>query len=113
MPKRLIPADRLDKPAENGRLRDHGIATLRPPVVKLYAPEAKAAWLLSEADPDDPDVFFGLRDDGLGCPYLGYVSVRVLRSTYDRVLYDPSFKAVHTLRRYECLARKHGHIVDT
>jgi hypothetical protein len=47
------------------------------PVVKLFTPGAGAAWLLTELDPDDPDIAFGLCDLGLGFPELG--SVRLWR----------------------------------
>ena len=43
------------------------------PVVKLFTPDAGATWLLTELDPDDADIAFGLCDLGLGCPELGYV----------------------------------------
>ena len=55
----------------NGQLenrdRDH------VPVVKLFTPDAGATWLLTEIDPDEPDVAFGLCDLGLGFPELGNV----------------------------------------
>jgi hypothetical protein len=43
------------------------------PVVKLFTPDAGATWLLSELDPADPDLAYGLCDFGLGSPELGYV----------------------------------------
>ncbi|MDQ0504176.1 hypothetical protein QOZ94_000950 [Xanthobacter agilis] len=51
-----------------------------PPVVKLFTPDAGATWLLTKADPEDPDRLFGLCDLGLcdlglGEPELGYVSL--------------------------------------
>lgn len=48
------------------------------PVVKLFTPDAGATWLLSELDPDDPDIAFGLCDLGLGYPELGTVSIAEL-----------------------------------
>ena len=33
-----------------------------PPVVKLFTPDAGATWLLSEIDPADPTIAFGLCD---------------------------------------------------
>ncbi|MDB5723494.1 MAG: transposase, partial [Novosphingobium sp.] len=32
------------------------------PVVKLFTPDAGATWLLTELDPDEPDIAFGLCD---------------------------------------------------
>lgn len=42
------------------------------PVVKLFTPDANAAWLLTEVDPDDPDLAYGVCDLGLGAPKLEY-----------------------------------------
>lgn len=49
-------------------------------VVKLFTPDAGATWLLTELDPADPDLAFGLCDLGLGCPELGYVHITELES---------------------------------
>ena len=43
------------------------------PVVKLFAPDAGCTWLLTEIDPDDTDVAFGLYYLGRGYPKLGSV----------------------------------------
>lgn len=48
------------------------------PVVKLFTPDAGATWLLSEIDPEDHDIAFGLCDLGLGFPELGCVSLSEL-----------------------------------
>jgi hypothetical protein len=45
------------------------------PVAKLFTPDASATWLLTELNPDNPDLAFGLCDLGLGSPELGYVSL--------------------------------------
>lgn len=50
------------------------------PLVKLFTPDANATWLLSELDPDDPDIAFGLCDLGLGYPELGTVSLSELEA---------------------------------
>jgi hypothetical protein len=39
-----------------------------PPVVKLFTPDANCTWLLSEIDPEEPDIAFGLCDLGMGSP---------------------------------------------
>ena len=46
-----------------------------PPVVKFFTPDATCTWLLSELDPDDPDIAFGLCDLGMGTPELGSVRI--------------------------------------
>jgi hypothetical protein len=43
------------------------------PVVKLFCPWGAATWLLTELDPEDPDLAFGLCDLGQGFPELGSV----------------------------------------
>ncbi len=45
------------------------------PVVKLFTPDASFTWLLTEIDPENQDVAFGLCDLGMGCPELGSVSL--------------------------------------
>jgi hypothetical protein len=45
------------------------------PVVKLFMPECGFVWLLTELDPEQPDIAFGLCDLGMGCPELGSVSL--------------------------------------
>jgi hypothetical protein len=50
------------------------------PVVKLFTPDAGCTWLLSELDPDEPDIAFGLCDLGQGTPELGSVRLSELAS---------------------------------
>ena len=50
------------------------------PVVKLFTPDAACTWLLTELDPEDPDIAFGLCDLGMGCPELGSVRISELES---------------------------------
>jgi Protein of unknown function (DUF2958) len=45
------------------------------PVVKLFMPECGFVWLLTEVDPEQPDIAFGLSDLGMGCPELDSVSL--------------------------------------
>ncbi|CAN7776885.1 DUF2958 domain-containing protein [Variovorax sp. LjRoot175] len=48
------------------------------PVLKLFTPDAGATWLLTEIEPEDHDIAFGLCDLGLGFPELGRVSLAEL-----------------------------------
>jgi hypothetical protein len=50
------------------------------PVVKLFTPDGAATWLLTELDPDDPDIAFGLCDLGMGFPELGSVRISEIAS---------------------------------
>jgi hypothetical protein len=75
---KLITDELRAKLLANGRqsLADQGFDP--PPVVKLFTPDAGATWLLTEIDPRDGDLAFGLCDLGLGFPELGNVSLTEL-----------------------------------
>jgi hypothetical protein len=51
-----------------------------PPVMKLFSPVGAATWLISERDPENPDILFGLADLGFGCPELGSISLAEIES---------------------------------
>ena len=74
------------------------------PVVKLFTPDAGCTWLLTELDPDDPDIAFGLCDLGMGCPELGSVRISELESVRGSlglpVERDLHFRPVRTLSVY-------------
>lgn len=74
------------------------------PVVKLFTPDAGCTWLLTELDPEEPDIAFGLCDLGMGCPELGSVRISELESVRGRfglpVERDQSFAPMHTLSVY-------------
>ncbi|TXL75133.1 DUF2958 domain-containing protein [Vineibacter terrae] len=84
---------------ESGRAEDDFI-----PVVKLFTPDAQCTWLLTELDPEDPDIAFGLCDLGMGCPELGAVRISELESVRGRlglpVERDLSFSASHAISVY-------------
>lgn len=84
------------------------------PVVKLFTPDAAGTWLLTELDPEEPDIAFGLCDLGMGCPELGYVSISELAQLRGRlglpVERDRFFTATKTLSAYAAEARENGHI---
>jgi len=85
------------------------------PVVKLFMPLSAATWLLTEIDPEDNDIAFGLCDLGLGFPELGSVSLSELESVKIYgvgVERDLSFKADKPISEYSTLARQNGRIVE-
>ena len=85
------------------------------PVVKLFMPCSAATWLLTEIDPEDNDIAFGLCDLGMGFPELGTVSLSELESVKIHGLSverDLHFKADKPISEYSRLARQHGHIVE-
>ena len=103
----------------NGELRQlmqdagHGEPDFLP-VVKLFTPGAGCTWLLTEIDPDDHDLAFGLCDLGMGFPELGSVSLSELarvRGPRDFAIErDLHFCATRTLSEFATEAREHGAI---
>jgi hypothetical protein len=85
------------------------------PVVKLFNPCGAGTWLLTELDPDEPDLAFGLADLGMECPELGTVliseleSVRLMGGTLG-IERDCHWKAEKTLSVYAEEARALGYI---
>ena len=84
------------------------------PIVKLFTPDANCTWLLTELDPDEPDIAFGLCDLGMGCPELGSVRISELESVRGplglAVERDLHFATVKTLSAFADEAREHGGI---
>lgn len=84
------------------------------PVVKLFTPWGAATSLLSELDPEDEDIAFGLCDLGLGCPELGSVRLSELEAMRGpgglAVEYDRHFRATKTLTTYAAEANRFGRI---
>ena len=107
----LLTAEILDQLLTNGLANDVD----HPPVVKFFAPDANATWLISELDPDDPDRLFGLCDLGLGSPELGYVSLTELRCVKGPlgllIERDLHFVANRPLSAYADEARVNGRIL--
>lgn len=106
----------------NGRETATALAEMREPpdhrpVVKLFTPDAACTWLLTEIDPDDPDIAFGLCDLGMGFPELGSVSLAEIRQLRGRlglpVEREFSFEATHPLSVYARAAhRAEGIVTD-
>ncbi|MDD4616724.1 MAG: DUF2958 domain-containing protein [Alphaproteobacteria bacterium] len=86
------------------------------PVVKLFYPAGAATWLLTEAEPDDPGIAWGLCDLGMGFPEFGTVSLSELESFVGlgglRIERDKFFEAKAPISRYVEEARKAGYIVE-
>jgi len=115
-----LPQSILDQLAANGRANqtriEAGEDTIEHhPVVKLFTPDGGATWLLSETDPEDADIAFGLCDLGLGYPELGSVRLSVLMAHRGRlglpIERDLHFKANAPLSIYAERAREAGGIV--
>jgi hypothetical protein len=84
------------------------------PVLKLFTPDGAATWLLTELDPEDPDIAFGLADLGMGFPELGSVSLSEINAVRGRMALpierDLYFEADKPLSAYAKEARAHGAI---
>lgn len=109
----LTPEDRAQLLANGQRTAD-GVEHDPFPVVKLFTPDAAATWLLTEIDPHNPDIAFGLCDLGFGMPELGFVSLSELAKVRGKlglpVERDMSLKADRPLSRYAEEAR-HADII--
>lgn len=85
------------------------------PVVKLFMSDGTAIWLLSELDPEDLDVAFGLCDLGVGFPELGSVRLSELAALRGHlglhVERDLHFVATTRLSDYAAKARVEGRIL--
>lgn len=88
-----------------------------PPVVKLFNPTGAGTWLLTELEPDDPDIAWGLCDLGMGCPEFGTVSLAELaacRGSFGLgVERDLHFTAQGPISAYVDAAQAAGYIVET
>lgn len=84
------------------------------PVVKIFTPDANATWLLTEADPHNPDMMFGLADTGQGFPELGWCSLKEIASVRGSlglvVERDEHFRPDKTIKTYAAEAAALGRI---
>lgn len=84
------------------------------PAVKLFNPTGTGTWLLTELDPENPDIAFGLCD--LGYPELGSVSITELESVRGPlglgIERDLHWTATKRLSAYTEEARKFGRIIE-
>jgi len=117
---KLLTSEQCKKLLANGaanlRRRREGLEPIDfKPVVKLFTPDAGATWLLTEIDPEEPDIAFGLCDLGLGFPEIGPVSLTELADVRGQlglsVERDLWFEAGKTLDAYVEEARRNGAIV--
>lgn len=100
----------LENGSQANRSKDHF------PVIKLFTPDAAATWLLTELDPDEPTIAFGLCDLGLGFTELGYVSMdelAIIRGPLGLpVECDEHFEAKYPISVYARAASAAGSITD-
>ena len=82
---KLLTDDIRGKLLRNGRIRDELAIDGRAeadfiPIVKLFTPDAGCTWILTELDPEEPEIAFGLCDLGMGFPELGCVRISEIES---------------------------------
>ena len=86
------------------------------PVVKLFCPWGAATWLLTEIDPEDTDIAFGLCDLGMWFPEFGALSLTELEEYRGPlgigIESDLHFIAKGPISAYIEAAREAGQIVD-
>lgn len=84
------------------------------PVVKLYRPDERWIFLLTEVDPDNPDIAFGLYERAFTSSRYGLVSLedlaRVRFSSGTKMLCDHSFIPEKTISEYYREASELGYI---
>lgn len=102
---KLIPDDLMLKMMENHRDMAKTGKEDHYPVVKLFCIASPATWLLSEVDPMDKELAFGLCDLGMGFPELGYVSLDEIESMGILIERDKWFDPKHTMSVYAEAAR--------
>ena len=99
----------------NGVARARGEDADPYPVVKLYTPDAGAAWVLTALSADG-DLAYGLIDVGTGFPELGEVSLAMLAGIMgpkgQPVAVEPQYLPRKTLSVYVADAQRDGMITD-
>ncbi|MRN65414.1 DUF2958 domain-containing protein [Brucella sp. 10RB9213] len=115
MAEPLITESQLAQLLANGARSAAGEDIDPCPVIKLFTPDAGSTWLITEADPADPDRLFGLCNLGLGEPELGYVSLSDIQSVRGKlglpIERDLHFNAEYRVSLYAKRARDAGRIV--
>jgi len=108
---KLFNEKQYQKLLENGSDpgKDHA------PVVRVHLPFTQCVWLLSELDPENTDICFGLCDLGMGFPELGYVSIQEIIAEGKDVLgiipeCDDTFEGLYPMSVYQAAARSKSKI---
>jgi hypothetical protein len=85
------------------------------PVVKLVLPDSNCTWLLTEINPEFPNIAFGLCDLGMGFPELGYVDLEELTDLQNHFRYaverDFHFTPSYPISVYARAAWANDHII--
>jgi hypothetical protein len=117
---KLLTKAQYEKLLDNGRRQALVKGTPQEldfePVVKLFNPTGAATWLLTEIDPEEPTIAWGLCDLGMGFPEFGTVNLTELAEFRGRfglgIERDLHFQAKGPISRYIDAANKAGQIVE-
>ena len=93
------------------------------PALRLFNPAGAATWLFTSIEPEDGDTLFGPCDPGMGCPELGYASLRELQELQIqvrprpiagtlRIERDRHFRPKHLMSAYYEAARPNKGITE-
>lgn len=112
----LLTKEQRDALLANGHERARSGGGDFWPVVKLFTPDAQCTWLLTDLDPEDKNIAFGLWDFGTGCPELGRISLAEIRTIRGKLGLsaesDPHFRARAPISVYAEKARFADRIVE-
>ena len=110
---KLLTKEQRERLLRNGARRgeDH------VPVAKLFNPTGAGTWILTELDPHEPGIAFGLADLGMGFPEMGDIGLRELSEFRGRfglgierdLHFDPRGRPISV---YAEAARAAGRIVE-
>lgn len=107
--KPLITDAQMEELLANGARKARRENTDPMPVVKLFTPDANATWLISEADPENPDLLYGLCDLGFGHPEFGYITLSEIAAVRGPLGFPvepvPGFEPEFPISVYAVLAR--------
>lgn len=117
---KLLTQSQLEKLIANGKAQRDVRGTSREidfhPVVKLFNPVGAATWLLTEVEPDEPRIAWGLADLGMDCVEFGTIDLDELRAYRGPlglgIERDIHWQAKGPLSAYLQAASKGNRIVD-
>lgn len=110
---RLFTDEQFSKLIANGS--DNNFDKDYPPVVKFFMTNTLCMWLISELDPEYPDIAFGLCDLGMGFPEMGSVNIQELLDAEDfwrSIKRDNFFEGNYPLSVYAYAARRDEAITE-
>lgn len=118
---KLLTKDLFEKLLDNGRrqapLKGTDSELDFVPVVKLFNAYGAGTWLLTELDPDEPDIAWGLSDLGMGCAEFGTISLSELAALkhpfgFSLIERDRHWTPNAPISAYIAASSAAGHIID-